>query len=128
MFKLALRALPARRPLIILPTRCLCASACQRADPWLLPNTPAHEAATQSEADLAPLPPLPRPNEAPATTRARLLYQSRKRGTLETDLLLSTFAQEHLPGMTQGELHEYDKVRAGLLSPWPRIAVESCRS
>src|SRR5204863_10095199 len=44
---------------------------------------------------------LPRPidrfYETPDVTRARLLYQSRKRGILETDLLLSTFAHEHLP-------------------------------
>lgn len=42
--------------------------------------------------------------------RARLLYQSRKRGTLESDLLLSTFAREHLPTMSRAELSEYDKV------------------
>jgi succinate dehydrogenase assembly factor 2 len=43
--------------------------------------------------------------------RARLVYQSRKRGTLESDLILSTFAREHLPGMPEAELREYDKVR-----------------
>ncbi len=42
--------------------------------------------------------------------RARLVYQSRKRGTLESDLLLSTFAQERLGGMGERELREYDKV------------------
>jgi hypothetical protein len=55
--------------------------------------------------------PLPRPNETVSTMRARLVYQSRKRGTLESDLILSTFAREHLPGMSQAELREYDKVR-----------------
>ncbi|KAF8915463.1 hypothetical protein BGZ52_000590, partial [Haplosporangium bisporale] len=40
------------------------------------------------------LPPLPRdPDESLQTIRARLTYQSRKRGILETDLLLSTFAK-----------------------------------
>jgi succinate dehydrogenase assembly factor 2 len=43
--------------------------------------------------------------------RARLVYQSRKRGTLESDLLLSTFAQEHLGAMDAVELSEFDKVR-----------------
>ncbi|KAG7098508.1 hypothetical protein E1B28_000452 [Marasmius oreades] len=42
--------------------------------------------------------------------RARLVYQSRKRGTLETDLLLSTFARDHLVAMTGAELKEYDKL------------------
>ena len=42
--------------------------------------------------------------------RARLVYQSRKRGTLESDLLLSTFARDFLGGMSEEELYEYDKV------------------
>lgn len=43
--------------------------------------------------------------------RARLVYQSRKRGTLESDLLLSTFAKEELGQMNETELKEFDKVR-----------------
>lgn len=54
--------------------------------------------------------PIDRSHEDVATTRARLLYQSRKRGILETDLLLSTFARKHLESMTVAELHEYDKL------------------
>ncbi|KAI0032881.1 Flavinator of succinate dehydrogenase-domain-containing protein, partial [Vararia minispora EC-137] len=54
--------------------------------------------------------PLPRPNEPIERTRARLVYQSRKRGTLESDLLLSTFADENLAAMTADELREYDKL------------------
>ncbi|KAG4300629.1 hypothetical protein PCANB_003071 [Pneumocystis canis] len=46
------------------------------------------------------------------TMRARLLYQSRKRGILETDLLLSTFAKKYLPSFTKKELEIYDKVFA----------------
>ena len=38
-----------------------------------------------------------------------LLDQSRKRGTLESDLLLSTFAATHLPSMTATQLSEYDR-------------------
>ncbi|KAL2126414.1 hypothetical protein VTI74DRAFT_962 [Chaetomium olivicolor] len=52
--------------------------------------------------------PLRRVGEDPATMRARLLYQSRKRGTLESDLLLSTFASAHLATMTPSQLAEYD--------------------
>ncbi|KAI0754353.1 DUF339-domain-containing protein [Daedaleopsis nitida] len=80
------------------------------ADPWLLPNTPEHLEKTTSPPD-APAPtPLPRPGESVETMRARLVYQSRKRGTLESDLLLSTFAQEQLGRMGAAELHEFDKL------------------
>ncbi|KAH8995649.1 Flavinator of succinate dehydrogenase-domain-containing protein [Lactarius akahatsu] len=54
--------------------------------------------------------PLPRRAEPLETTRARLVYQSRKRGTLESDLLLNTFAQEHLGTMDAAELSELDKL------------------
>ncbi|PON23389.1 hypothetical protein TGAM01_v207623 [Trichoderma gamsii] len=52
--------------------------------------------------------PLRRVGEDDATKRARLLYQSRKRGTLESDLLLSTFASQNLPTMATEELTQYD--------------------
>ena len=42
-------------------------------------------------------------------TQAQILIdQSRKRGTLESDLLLSTFADTHLPRMTTRQLQQYD--------------------
>ncbi|KAG8529598.1 uncharacterized protein KY384_006235 [Bacidia gigantensis] len=49
-----------------------------------------------------------RTGEDANTMRARLLYQSRKRGTLESDLLLSTFADANLPRMTPAQLRQYD--------------------
>ncbi|MCJ1471459.1 succinate dehydrogenase assembly factor 2 [Lambiella insularis] len=52
--------------------------------------------------------PLRRTGEDGNTIRARLLYQSRKRGTLESDLLLSTFADENLAKMTMKQLQQYD--------------------
>ncbi|KAI0535097.1 Flavinator of succinate dehydrogenase-domain-containing protein [Xylaria digitata] len=52
--------------------------------------------------------PLRRIGEDEKTMRARLVYQSRKRGILETDLLLSTFADENLPTMTREQMTEYD--------------------
>ncbi|KAK2593533.1 Succinate dehydrogenase assembly factor 2 mitochondrial [Conoideocrella luteorostrata] len=52
--------------------------------------------------------PLRRTGETDDTKRARLLYQSRKRGTLESDLLLSTFAKTHLPSMSSTLLTQYD--------------------
>ena len=45
-----------------------------------------------------PLPEIKRRVENVETTRARLLYQSRKRGMAENDILISTFAQKYLPG------------------------------
>lgn len=52
--------------------------------------------------------PIKRINESIDKKRARLIYQSRKRGILETDLLLSGFAAKHLRSMTNEELDEYD--------------------
>ncbi|KAG0343700.1 succinate dehydrogenase assembly factor 2, partial [Podila humilis] len=55
------------------------------------------------------LPPLPRdPDETLQIIRARLTYQSRKRGILETDLILSTFAKEFLGKMTLDECKRFD--------------------
>lgn len=89
--------------------RALSLTVVRRAkDPWPLPHTPQHLASTTTP-DVPPAQPIPRPNESVETTRARLLYQSRKRGTLESDLLLSTFARDHLDAMSHDELREYDK-------------------
>ena len=54
--------------------------------------------------------PLDRSGESVGRRRARLLWQSRKRGILETDLLLSTFAAKHLATMNAEELTLYDKL------------------
>ncbi|XP_071453504.1 succinate dehydrogenase assembly factor 2, mitochondrial-like [Hetaerina americana] len=49
-------------------------------------------------------------DEPVAVKRARLLYQSRKRGMLENGLLLSTFAAKHLDKMSEEMLTEYDRL------------------
>ncbi|KAJ8670803.1 hypothetical protein QAD02_002062 [Eretmocerus hayati] len=46
--------------------------------------------------------------ETTATKRARLMYQSRKRGMLENGLLLSTFAKKYLDDFSDKHLHQYD--------------------
>ncbi|KAF8708156.1 Succinate dehydrogenase assembly factor 1, mitochondrial, partial [Rhizoctonia solani] len=86
------------------------------SDPFPLPlsrDVPAAESNSSSndglDESLLP-PPVPRHNESLATLRARLVYQTRKRGTLESDLLLSTFAKEHLSKMSEHELREFDKL------------------
>ncbi|XP_075784562.1 succinate dehydrogenase assembly factor 2, mitochondrial [Pelodiscus sinensis] len=66
-----------------------------------------------SRADLRalPLPPWqPRPGEPLPRKRARLLYESRKRGMLENCLLLSLFAKENLNSMTEQQLNLYDRL------------------
>src|SRR5690349_20163660 len=99
--------------------RCSLATHCSRSlsmttrrlkDPWPLPHTPEHLASTVTPTDIPQHAPIPRPNEPVERLRARLVYQSRKRGTLESDLLLSTFARDCLGLMSEIELKEYDKV------------------
>ncbi|KAK3753899.1 hypothetical protein RRG08_006284 [Elysia crispata] len=59
-------------------------------------------------------PPIPPYKEKTGETtdlkRARLLYQSRKRGMLENGLLLSTFAGRYLDSFTEDQLTSYDKL------------------
>ncbi|KAJ2892700.1 Succinate dehydrogenase assembly factor 2 mitochondrial [Zalerion maritima] len=54
--------------------------------------------------------PLKRTGEDESILRARLQYQSRKRGMREGELLLSTFAASNLQGMGVSEMQEYDKL------------------
>jgi succinate dehydrogenase assembly factor 2 len=105
-----LRLSHASTRLRFLPARSLSTTLTRRADPWPLPHTPEHLERTKTSTDVPPPTPLPRPGETVPVMRARLVYQSRKRGTLESDLLLSTFARDFLPDMSEAELREYDKV------------------
>ncbi|RWS31486.1 mitochondrial complex succinate-ubiquinone oxidoreductase subunit 5-like protein [Leptotrombidium deliense] len=50
--------------------------------------------------------------------KARLLYQSRKRGILENDLLLSTFAEKYLPVFNEQQLHLYDHLINNASNEW----------
>ncbi|KAG9249054.1 TPR repeat protein [Calycina marina] len=75
-----------------------------------------HEPATDGEMGVGEMEganfkvePLHRTGEDTNTMRARLLYQSRKRGTLESDLLMSTFADTYLAKMTKIQMAQYDK-------------------
>ncbi|KAG8707856.1 succinate dehydrogenase assembly factor 2 [Ceratobasidium sp. 428] len=79
------------------------------SDPYPLPlSKDVPQGKPDLDESLLP-PPIARPNESLSSLRARLVYQTRKRGTLESDLLLSTFAKEHLPVMSEVELREFDK-------------------
>ncbi|KAH8785299.1 Flavinator of succinate dehydrogenase-domain-containing protein [Diaporthe sp. PMI_573] len=71
---------------------------------------PGHEMAVgELEGAKFRIEPLRRTGEDAETMRARLTYQSRKRGTLESDLLLSTFAAAYLPRMTPEQMQQYDR-------------------
>ncbi|KAJ2782017.1 Succinate dehydrogenase assembly factor 2 mitochondrial [Coemansia javaensis] len=48
------------------------------------------------------------------TMRRRLQYQMRKRGILETDLLLSTFAAQHLHQLPRDELADLDTLLSNI--------------
>merc|ERR1711976_9956 len=49
-------------------------------------------------------------NESIEQKKARLVYQSRKRGMLENGLLLSTFASRYLQSLTDEQLSQYDNL------------------
>ncbi|KAK4693284.1 succinate dehydrogenase assembly factor 2, partial [Phenoliferia sp. Uapishka_3] len=50
-----------------------------------------------------------RDGEPVETLRKRLVYESRKRGILEMDLILATFARTRLAELNEAELREYDR-------------------
>ncbi|EEB06838.1 succinate dehydrogenase subunit Emi5 [Schizosaccharomyces japonicus yFS275] len=54
--------------------------------------------------------PVDRSKETEKLLRSRLVYQSRKRGILETDLILSGFAKEYLSKYNVELLKEYDNL------------------
>ncbi|KAI0701383.1 Flavinator of succinate dehydrogenase-domain-containing protein [Cytidiella melzeri] len=90
--------------------RSFTATTLRRKDPWPLPHSPEHLASTTTPEDMPPPQRLARPGETVEALRARLVYQSRKRGTLESDLLLSTFAKTELKAMSEPELKEFDRL------------------
>ena len=123
--EMSLRHLPRIRPALSRPLHA--SSFLHRpspSDPYPLPlSDPALAAAASrhprplATQESFPLPePLDRTGEDERTLRARLVYQSRKRGMLEGDLLLSTFARDQLAGMGMDELREFDKVCCGVRS------------
>ncbi|KAH8319745.1 hypothetical protein KR074_004910, partial [Drosophila pseudoananassae] len=66
-----------------------------------------------------PVPEYPsRPDEPLETRKQRLLYQSRKRGMLENDLLLSTFVAKHLKDFSADQTAQYDDLINGVSNDW----------
>ena len=84
-------------------------------DPWSLKPPPPPQLHVQDpppsmEQLLASSHPEGRDSEDPEILRKRLVYESRKRGILEMDLILSTFAKDRLGDMNERQLREYDRV------------------
>ncbi|KAI6188336.1 putative syntaxin-3 [Aphelenchoides besseyi] len=52
------------------------------------------------------------------TLRSRLLYQSKKRGILENDILIGGFAESQLGELNEKEMREYDRVINGEHMEW----------
>lgn len=83
-------------------------------------------AITRNYTDMVDMPdkslPIPKyqmkQNETTDVKRARLLYQSRKRGMLENGLLLSTFAAEYLNKMNESQLDLYDNLINQVSNDW----------
>jgi hypothetical protein len=85
----------------------------QMSDPYPLPLSQPSlaQGSDRVMSELDPMPqPLDRTGEDEKTLRARLVYQCRKRGTLETDLILSTFSKQYLSDMSVPQMQEFDKV------------------
>ncbi|KAM5352468.1 hypothetical protein ACJ41O_005191 [Fusarium nematophilum] len=99
-----MRPAAAARRLLSMPIRPLSTTASRCVDG----SQPAELGIGELQGAKFKIEPLRRVGEDDATKRARLVYQSRKRGTLESDLLLSTFASAHLPTLSPSLLHQYD--------------------
>ncbi|KAK4046216.1 Succinate dehydrogenase assembly factor 2 mitochondrial [Microbotryomycetes sp. JL201] len=83
-------------------------------DPWTLKPPPMPDLLVSDPPPtmdqlLASSHPEGRDLEEPEILRKRLVYESRKRGILEMDLILSTFAKDRLGDMTERQLREYDR-------------------
>jgi succinate dehydrogenase assembly factor 2 len=74
--------------------------------PW-----PTSSVKPEEEGPFIPTPPpLQRVGEVESAKRARLVWASRKRGILETDLILGTFVDKYLKSMDTVSLEEYDQL------------------
>ena len=55
--------------------------------------------------------------ETPEIRRKRLLFRSWHRGTREADLLLGSFAEQHLAQLSDAELDQYEELLANSDGP-----------
>ncbi|KAJ3356473.1 succinate dehydrogenase assembly factor 2, partial [Kappamyces sp. JEL0680] len=88
--------------------RALLVTGAKKADWEFIAVYPQHKEDHKDSIRIPVPPPLDRSGESEQAKRARLVYASRKRGILETDLLLGTFVEKHLDKMSLADLEEYD--------------------
>eukprot|EP00040_Diaphanoeca_grandis_P025307 m.139977 g.139977 ORF g.139977 m.139977 type:complete len:169 (-) comp30093_c0_seq5:128-634(-) len=67
-------------------------------------------AGSKTEEHVTIIRPKPKRDETDDALRARLRYQSRKRGIKENDLLMGTFSSRFLQDFSTEQLHEYDVI------------------
>lgn len=60
----------------------------------------------------------PKDGESLETRKARLIYQARKRGILENDLLLGSFVAKYLPQMTEKQINDFDHLLNNPSNEW----------
>jgi succinate dehydrogenase assembly factor 2 len=77
---------------------------------WISPYPTSKENPEYGLPTIPVPPPLPREGETIEQKKKRLIYSSRKRGILESDLLLSTFIKKYLDSLTPVQLAEYDEL------------------
>ncbi|EDW74686.1 uncharacterized protein Dwil_GK15773 [Drosophila willistoni] len=83
------------------------------------PALPINDVIVDYDGPDLPLPEYPqRPNEPLEIRKQRLVYQSRKRGMLENDLLLSTFAAKYLKNFNEEQTAIYDQLINGVSNDW----------
>ncbi|KAJ3101544.1 hypothetical protein HDU97_001293 [Phlyctochytrium planicorne] len=78
---------------------------------WIRPRPSINDPpidAPESEFTIKVPKPIRPASETIETKRARLVWMSRKRGILETDLLLSTYANKKLNQLSENALRQYD--------------------
>ncbi|KAI9003382.1 Flavinator of succinate dehydrogenase-domain-containing protein [Hyaloraphidium curvatum] len=102
-------AAPARPPIARASSSAAPGPASQAAD---LPRRPLSRAADDVLVpDFAGVAdPMFPPDEKIEVKRARLMYMARKRGILESDLLMGTFAMKYLKEMPAEQLAEFDSL------------------
>ncbi|XP_030387227.1 succinate dehydrogenase assembly factor 2-A, mitochondrial [Scaptodrosophila lebanonensis] len=102
---------------LLMPWRRNCSSNAGKEKPFF---TPINDVIVDfDDPDHLPIPEYPaRPNEPLARRKQRLIYQSRKRGMLENDLLLSTFVAKYLNDFNEEQTAIYDQLINGVSNDW----------
>lgn len=119
MLRQLLCSTAARRLVLPLGAPLRCASSSQTGGVDKTEYATPPEVIDYEDPSHLPLPQYPsRPDEPLQARKQRLLYQSRKRGMLENDLLLSTFVAKYLKDFDAEQTALYDKLINGVSNDW----------